>query len=122
MIVHEREDDGFLRLLGERVRAARGQRRLTRRALAAASGVSERYLAQLESGQGNCSVLVLRQLSRALGVSIATLLAEGEEHAAFQRRARIALIGLRGAGTSTLGARLAERLGRLRSIRSTATL
>ena len=112
MIAHEREDDGFLRLLGERVRAARTQRRLTRRALAAASGVSERYLAQLEAGQGNCSVLVLRQLARALGVSLVSLVtddaASGRDA---RRRERIALIGLRGAGKSTLGARAAERLG-----------
>ena len=58
-------DEGarFLRLLGERVREARARRGMTRRILARDSGVSERYLAQLESGQGNVSVLLLQQIA-----------------------------------------------------------
>ncbi len=116
---------------------------MTRKQLAHHSGVSERYLAQIEAGHGNISVLVLRQLGKALNMSADVLLYEGSEppvefvHAVeFLRRLsvdelqharqmllhqfggvdpaarhrRIALIGLRGAGKSTLGAALAERL------------
>ena len=54
------------RRLGDRVRAWRGDNGMTRKSLAAASGVSERYLAQLEAGQGNISVLLLRKLARAM--------------------------------------------------------
>jgi XRE family aerobic/anaerobic benzoate catabolism transcriptional regulator len=106
--------------------------------------VSERYLAQLEGGQGNISILLLRQLCRALDTPLEALVQEGAEapvelsHAVellrrlpaaelqqahkllvdsfggageADRRARIALIGLRGAGKSTLGAQLADQLG-----------
>lgn len=112
MIVHA-DDDGYLRAVGERVRGLRARRGLTRRSLAGDSGVSERYLAQLEAGQGNASLLIIRQLARALGVSPEELIAEGETHAGNDavRRGRIALIGLRGAGKTTLGTYAAERLG-----------
>jgi len=116
---------------------------MTRKQLGRDSEVSERYLAQIEGGEGNISVLVLRQLAKALNVSVDALLLEGPEppvefvHTVeFLRRlslddlkrarqmllhqfggvdpaarhCRIALIGLRGAGKSTLGAVLAERL------------
>jgi len=116
---------------------------MTRKQLARDSGVSERYLAQIEAGEGNISVLVLRQLANALNVSSDVLLFEGPEppvelvHTVeFLRRLslddlkvarqmllhqfgrvdpgarhrRISLIGLRGAGKSTLGAALGERL------------
>jgi XRE family transcriptional regulator, aerobic/anaerobic benzoate catabolism transcriptional regulator len=132
-----------LKLLGDRVRQARARRGMTRKQLARDSGVSERYLAQIEGGEGNISVLVLRRLAKALNVSVDALLFEGLEppvefvHTVeFLRRLslddlklarqmllhrfggvdpaarhrRIALIGLRGAGKSTLGAALAERL------------
>jgi XRE family transcriptional regulator, aerobic/anaerobic benzoate catabolism transcriptional regulator len=132
-----------LKLLAERVRQARARRGMTRKMLARDSGVSERYLAEIETGKGNISVLVLRSLAKALNVSIDVLVAEGPEppvelvHTVeFLRRLslddlklarqlllhqfggiepaarhrRIALIGLRGAGKSTLGAALAERL------------
>ena len=132
-----------LQSLGDRVRQSRARRGMTRKQLARDSGVSERYLAQIESGHGNISVLVLRQLAKALNVSVDVLLFEDPEppvelvHTAeFLRRLspedlklahqllldqfggvdlaarhrRIALIGLRGAGKSTLGAVLAERL------------
>src|SRR2546428_7121716 len=70
-----------------------------------ASGVSERYLAQLEAGQGNMSVLLLRKVARAMGVGVERLVREdnGEQRP-------IALLGLRGAGKSTLGAKLAQAL------------
>jgi XRE family aerobic/anaerobic benzoate catabolism transcriptional regulator len=132
-----------LKLLAERVRQARARRGMTRKTLARDSGVSERYLAEIETGKGNISVLMLRRLAKALNVSIDNLLFEGPEppvelvHSVeFLRRLslddlklarqlllhqfggidpaarhrRIALIGLRGAGKSTLGAALAERL------------
>jgi XRE family transcriptional regulator, aerobic/anaerobic benzoate catabolism transcriptional regulator len=133
----------FLKVLGERVREARANRGMSRRILARDSGVSERYLAQLESGQGNVSVLRLRDIARALDMRLETLLLEGPElpidlvHTteflrrlpigelvqarglliqhfggvdATARHGRISLVGLRGAGKSTLGAKLAARL------------
>jgi XRE family aerobic/anaerobic benzoate catabolism transcriptional regulator len=89
------------------VRAWRDSRRITRKALALASGVSERYLAQLESGQGNMSILLLRQLARAMHIPVEDLVREAP---ALPRRDRIALVGLRGAGKSSLGEKLAADL------------
>ncbi len=136
--------DGYLRRLGERVRSARARRGMTRKILARDSGVSERYLAQLESGRGNISITLLRQIAAAMHLPVSELVREGPERpieatlihqildclspedlaeahemlrARFgaavdgRRASRIALIGLRGAGKSTLGKRLAERLG-----------
>ena len=97
-------ESDFLIQLGERVRAWRAEHATTRRALASASGVSERFLAQLEAGQGNISVLRLRALARAMRVPLESLVRET------QKKELIALIGLRGAGKSTLGAKLAESL------------
>src|SRR5262245_47217346 len=97
-------ESDFLIQLGERVRAWRAEHGTTRKALASASGVSERFLAQLESGQGNISVLRLRALARAMHVSLESLVRESD------RKQLVALIGLRGAGKSTLGAKLAESL------------
>jgi len=91
----------YLARLGERVRALRSGHGMTRKDLAKASGVSERYLAQLEAGRGNMSVLLLRKVGQALGEPVARLVDEE----------RIALVGLRGAGKSTLGAKLAHELG-----------
>jgi XRE family aerobic/anaerobic benzoate catabolism transcriptional regulator len=88
------------------VRDARRRRRLTRASLAVASGVSERFLAQIESGAGNVSLLRLADLARALEVPIVQLLSTP----ATPGGRRIALIGLRGAGKSTVGALLARRL------------
>ncbi len=139
------EDTGaeFLRELGQRVREARARRGVSRRMLAEHSGVSERYLAELESGRGNVSVLLLRQIAVALSLPLEELLRDQAarsvevtliqrmlerlpEHrvaeirkrlaqelgtAGRDRSARIALVGLRGAGKSTLGARLAAELG-----------
>lgn len=102
------EDEAFLARLGDRVRAWRDGRRITRKALALSSGVSERYLALLESGQGNMSILLLRQLSIAMQVPLEDLVREAP---GVPRRDRIALVGLRGAGKSSLGARLAADAG-----------
>ena len=135
-------DAAFLRALGERVRDARAQRGMTRRILARDSGVSERYLAQLESGLGNISVLLLQRIAAALHLSLTELLRQGQEQpvelaliwqflqrlpaqklplvrsqllrdfgtAHSDRMKRVALIGLRGAGKSTLGSQLAKEL------------
>ena len=103
------QEAAYLARLGERVRSWRGGSGMTRKALAAASGVSERYLAQLEAGQGNISVLLLRKVARAMGVPVESLVRETADHDAGGRR--IALIGLRGAGKSSLGAKLAASLG-----------
>ncbi len=100
------QESHYLGRLGERVRAWRTEHGMTRKALAAASGVSERYLAQLEGGQGNISVLLLRRVARAMSVPIEHLVREDDS----PRPARIALIGLRGAGKSTLGEKLAQAL------------
>jgi len=103
----ERAQNGeaaYLARLGERVRNWRIERSTARKALALASGVSERYLAQLEAGEGNVSVLLLRRIAQAMSVPVEQLI---REHDALPRLARIALIGLRGAGKSTLGEKLA---------------
>ena len=155
-------DVAYLQLLGERVRTLRAQRGLTRKALAASAGVSERHLANLEGGEGNASVLFLRQLATALDCELDELLPEEAENKeaenkgadseeaesasertlirqllkgrtaqalqqarlgmvkllepqaaawAAQKSQRIALVGLRGAGKSTLGLALAQKLG-----------
>jgi len=142
-VIAEKTDPSFLKLLGDRVREARARRGMTRKILARDSGVSERYLAQLETGHGNVSILLLRDIARALDVPLKALVYDGAEppidlvHITeflrrlpaddlaqarsllvehfggidlAARRGRIALIGLRGAGKSTLGAVLAERL------------
>jgi len=99
-------DAFYLGRLGERVRAWRNAQGMTRKRLAEASGVSERYLAQLEAGRGNISVLLLRRVARAMRVPVGELVREDTA----PRAARIALLGLRGAGKSTLGAKLAQAL------------
>jgi XRE family transcriptional regulator, aerobic/anaerobic benzoate catabolism transcriptional regulator len=101
------QDALYLGRLGERVRGWRNAHGMTRRLLAESSGVSERYLAQLEAGRGNISVLLLRRVAHAMRVPVEELVREEPQ----ARGARIALVGLRGAGKSTLGAKLAQALG-----------
>ena len=72
-------EDDYLRRLGERVRTARARRGMTRRILARDSGVSERYLAQLEAGQGNISIVLLRKIARAMGLGLPDLVHEEPE-------------------------------------------
>lgn len=103
-------ESAFLQVLGERVRAARTQHDMTRRSLAEKSNVSERYLALLETGQGNISVVLLLRVANALGLPLATLFRENDTPGG-DKAQRIALIGLRGAGKSTLGAGLAGEMG-----------
>lgn len=135
-------DDDFLRILGTRVRELRSRRGMTRKMMAQESDVSERHLAQLELGDGNVSIVLLRRIATALNVSLADLFAvdatDSEAKRSIQilldrlptqqlnavlarltqefgatpedRRSRIALIGLRGAGKSTLGVKLAQAL------------
>lgn len=138
----EAEDTSFLVSLGLRVREARARRGMSRKSLAVSAGVSERYLAQLESGETNASIVLLRRVGRALGVTLIDLL-EAQQDAVEERlirrlldrlpahrmeevilrlmrdfgadeavrRRRVALVGLRGAGKSTLGRRLAAETG-----------
>jgi XRE family transcriptional regulator, aerobic/anaerobic benzoate catabolism transcriptional regulator len=111
------EDKVFLHALGRRVRLNRVRRGMTRRILAAQSGVSERYISAVEAGTGNGSILLLRALAVALNVGLRELLDDATElgAAVTERdpgfRGRIALIGLRGAGKSTLGSLLAAQTG-----------
>lgn len=105
----QQQEAAYLAQLGERVRAWRTEHGMTRKALAAASGVSERYLAQLEAGQGNISVLLLRKVAQAMNVAMESLVRDARSPGPAKRR--IALLGLRGAGKSTLGAKLATALG-----------
>ena len=107
-LTESQQESLYLSRLGERVRAWRTESGTTRKALAAASRISERYLAQLEAGEGNISVLLLRKIARAMGVPVEKLVKEDDE--ASPQPKRIALIGLRGAGKSTLGAKLAQLL------------
>jgi XRE family transcriptional regulator, aerobic/anaerobic benzoate catabolism transcriptional regulator len=100
------EEAIYLKVIGQRAREARDAAGLTRNQLADQSGISLRYLAQLEAGEGNLSVLMVKRLCNALGVSMATLLAAADS----SRRSHIALIGLRGAGKSSLGRSLAQML------------
>src|SRR6202044_1151560 len=66
-------EEGFLAGLGRRVRGFRNRRGMTRKMLAAEANVSERHLAQLETGDGNISVLLLQRIATALSVSIGEL-------------------------------------------------
>src|SRR5262247_4041490 len=72
-------EEAYLREVGERVRVGRARRGMSRKSLSKASGVSERYLAELERGAGNASLLVLRQLADALSIEVAALLSDALE-------------------------------------------
>jgi len=138
----EQANKATLSELGARVRAWRARRGMTRKALASDSGLSERFLADVESGKGNVSINSLEAAARALNISILELLQDAPRPAlarvqgllgrlddtqldqayallggtfglsdALGREQRIALIGLRGAGKSTLGLKLATERG-----------
>ncbi len=136
-------DEAYLRRVGERVRLGRARRGMSRKVLSRASGVSERYLAELERGAANASLLVLRQIAEALSIEAASLVSDDPERpldltlamhqlqrlspgelaearelitrrfatAAAGAHGRVALVGLRGAGKTTLGQLAAEALG-----------
>jgi XRE family aerobic/anaerobic benzoate catabolism transcriptional regulator len=138
----EEERDQFLVALGERLRALRARRGFTRKALAKLANVSERHLANVESGVGNATIQFLRQLTTVLNCTLAEMIGDetatspewlmireilrgrsDEELAKARsvlagtfdaptsesaRRQRIALVGLRGAGKSSLGRMLAD--------------
>ncbi|MCX5741744.1 MAG: helix-turn-helix domain-containing protein [Proteobacteria bacterium] len=97
----------FLSSVGAAVRAHRERRGWSRRELAETSGVSERFLAQLETGDGNISLRRFAEVAAALGTSPSALLVEAD--APIDKP--LALLGVRGAGKSTVGAQLAKRLG-----------
>jgi XRE family aerobic/anaerobic benzoate catabolism transcriptional regulator len=136
------DHENYLVILGDRVRTLRAKRGISRKILSKSADISERYLAQLETGRGNISISLLRQIAHAMNVSIEELVHDGAErtveHAfllkhldelpheaiaqiyatvmgqsslASERVNRIALIGLRGAGKTTLGRALASILG-----------
>ena len=134
---------GFLEQLGQRVRTMRALRGMSRKVLARVSGISERYIAQLEGGKGNVSIVLLRRVSNAMGAHLEDLIPStepspdwavirdllrkaspgqivqakdilaGQSGLTHRRRSfvGIALIGLRGAGKSTLGKMLAKKIG-----------
>jgi XRE family aerobic/anaerobic benzoate catabolism transcriptional regulator len=95
-----------LDLLGARVRQARAARQWTIRELAERSGVSVRFLVQLEAGRGNISVKRLADLARAFSLAPADLLRDADA----EPPRIVALLGLRGAGKTTIGRQLARRL------------
>ena len=78
---HRRDTGAYLRQVGERVRTLRNQRGMTRKALVQHARISERYLAQLELGKGNCSIVLLRRVARAIGVPVTQIVQEGSEPA-----------------------------------------
>jgi XRE family transcriptional regulator, aerobic/anaerobic benzoate catabolism transcriptional regulator len=98
----------FLQSVGSAVRSQRERKGWSRRELASASGVSERFLAQLETGDGNISLRRFSEVAHALGTTPAALLAPTEAPAGEKP---IALLGVRGAGKSTIGAAVARKLG-----------
>ena len=132
--------DELLEDLGRKVRALRAGRGMTRKMLAADSSVSERYLAQLEQGRGNISIGLLQRVAKALRTDLGEMLRGGndvsaeqvlineliqrldsdDQHRALQLLyqnfsatqdcSRIALVGMRGAGKTSIGSRLAEHL------------
>ena len=100
----------LLREVGERIRARRDRLGLSRKELARRSGLSERFLADLERGDGNISLQRFAEVAAALGLPPADLLAVAAPRGEAPRPV-VALLGLRGAGKSTVGRRLAGRLG-----------
>ncbi len=101
--------EAFLTSLGAAVRAKRTERGLTLKSLAETAHVSPRFLLQLEGGEGNVSVARLLDIAEALGTTPSALLASAQKAPA--AHGVIALLGLRGAGKSTVGAAAAKQLG-----------
>jgi XRE family aerobic/anaerobic benzoate catabolism transcriptional regulator len=101
--------EGLLNGLGRVVRALREDRGLSVTDLAARAGLSSRFVSEIQAGRGNISLLRLAALAAALGTTASRLVAEAESNGAAPRI--IALLGVRGAGKSTIGPRLAAHLG-----------
>src|SRR5580698_1478658 len=99
-------DEDFLRLLGMRVRELRSRRGMTRKMVARESDVSERHLAQLELGDGNVSVVLLRRIATALHVSLADLFAAEPPESDAKRSLRDLLERLPAEQLTTVVARL----------------
>lgn len=76
----QRADMIFLEELGQRVMTARGIRGMSRKALAQTSGISERYIALLEGGRGNISIVLLRRVSNAMAIPLIDLIPAGKAH------------------------------------------
>jgi len=89
-----RPEGDFLLALGTRVRQVRNRRGLTRKATARDAHVSERHLAQLETGEGNVSIVLLRRIAAALDVSLAELFAPETEEPVEKRLIQRFLDGL----------------------------
>lgn len=100
-------DDELTVRLGSNVRSLRKLRGWSRRDLAARSGISERFLADVETGLANPSLLRLQALARVFAIDLTALLAAPSD----ARLRHVTLLGLRGAGKSTVGPLLALRLG-----------
>ena len=98
----------YLEAVGAAVRSHRERLGWSRRELAAQCGLSERFLAQLETGDGNISLRRFADVAHALGTSPSALLGPADAPAEVRP---IALLGVRGAGKSSVGAALAKRLG-----------
>lgn len=133
-------ESAYTEVIGERVRATRARRGMARKQLSAESNISERYLAQLEGGKANISIVLLHRLAKAMVVPLTDLLPGSDTRALpaeldallgrlepeqlnkayrlladhFEPRRRrlcgVALIGLRGGGKTTLGERIASEL------------
>lgn len=130
-------DEQFLRAFGQRIRGERARRGMSRKLLAHHAGISERYLTQLESGKGNVSIVLLRHIAIALGLPLSRIVDDArssreldlvtqflsrmtpaqlrevyaaltENDASTSRPERIALVGLRGAGKTTIGTAVAK--------------
>src|SRR5882724_378412 len=102
----------LLKRLGMAIRERREQQGLSVSALAERAELSSRFVTEIQAGRGNVSIVRLAALARALGTTAARLVAEAEGDATQPQSPRwIALLGVRGAGKSTIGARLAEKLG-----------
>ena len=140
-VIDRFDESSFLGFIGDRVRKIRTSKKLSRKKLSELSGVSQRYLAQLEGGSGNISVLLLYRIAEALDERVQWLLRPDshqetdvlrmitllknanneqrqqvlkilepeQENAPIIRR--LAFIGLRGAGKTTLGQLAAKKLG-----------
>jgi XRE family aerobic/anaerobic benzoate catabolism transcriptional regulator len=100
--------DKLLQRLGAAIRAAREERGLSVAGLAARAELSSRFVTEIQAGRGNVSIVRLAALARALGTTASVLVAAAESGG--REPQRVALLGVRGAGKSTIGAKLAAVL------------